>query len=229
MRPSIANHLLAALPRTEYQSLQSKIELVTLTFGEVLYEQGETIKYVYFPNDALICLLALVDHHSALEVGMVGHEGLVGLALALGMNMTPFRAVVQGTGTAMKMKAAPFLKMLTQSPALQRAVSLYTHSLMTQIAQTAACNRFHVVEERLARWLLMTRDKIGSNHFHLTHEFLGHMLGVRRVGVTQAAHALKKRNLIDYSRGNISITDGRGLEAVACSCYEVIKSSPIKR
>jgi len=215
----IANRLLAALPRAEYRRLSDQLEPVALTFGQVLYEPGDRIRYVYFPNDSLVSLLTVVDAHSALEVGMVGPEGVVGTALALGVTVSPVRAVVQGTGTAMRMPAAPFLKGFRQALALQRGVHLYIHALSMQVARTAACNRFHSIDERLARWLLMTRDRVGSVHFHLTHEFLSDMLGVRREGVTAAAHGLKLRKLIDYSRGNIEIISGRRLEAAACSCY----------
>jgi CRP-like cAMP-binding protein len=215
----IANKLLAALPRDEYGRLLANLERVTLSFGEMLYEPGDTIRHVYFPNDSLISLLTLVDRHLALEVGLVGREGMAGITFAPGIGVAPLRAMVQGTGTAMRMTVASLRREFPHCPALQREVQLYTHSLMAQIAQTAACNRFHVVEARLARWLLMTRDRLCSDHFRLTHEFLGHMLGVRRVGVTNAAHALKQRNLIDYSRGNITIVNGRGLEAASCSCY----------
>ena len=222
-RSLIANRLLAALPRAEYQRLLPNLQPVTLTFGEVLYEPGDSIKHVYFPNDSHVSLLTLVDRHHALEVGLVGYEGMVGIALALGIGVSSVRALVQGSGTAMRMKAAPFRKEFRQSLSLQREVHLYTHALMAQVAQTAACNRFHVVEARLARWLLMTRDRVCSGHFYLTHEFLADMLGVRRVGVTKAARALKQSKLIDYSRGNIVITNRRGLEALACSCYEKVK------
>ena len=219
----IPNKLLAALSRAEYQRLSPHLEPVTLEFGEVLYEPGDTIRHVYFPNDSLVSLLTVVDRHLALEVGMVGREGMVGVAFALGIGVSPVRAMVQGAGTAMRMKTAPFLKEFKSSVSLQRQVHLYTHEFMAQVAQTAACNRFHVVEARLARWLLMTRDRVCSNEFRLTHDFLGHMLGVRRVGVTKAAHALKERRLIEYSRGNITIINGRGLEAASCSCYEMVK------
>lgn len=220
MTTPIANALLAALPRAEYRRVLALLEPVTLTFGEVLYEQGEPITHVYFPNDSLVSLLTLVDKHLALEVGLVGHEGMVGVAYAMGISATPFRALVQGTGTAMRMKAPAFRKELSASVALQREVHLYAHALMAQVAKTAACNRFHVVQERLARWLLMTRDRMRSDQFRLTHEFLANMLGVRRVGVTKAAHALRQRKLITYSRGNITIVNGHGLETAACSCYE---------
>ena len=219
----IANKMLAAVARAEYQRILPNLEPVTLAFGEVLYETGDAIRHVYFPNDSLVSLLTLVDGHFALEVGMVGREGMVGIALSLGIDVTPIRAMVQGAGTAMRMKAAPFRKELRNGLSLQREVDYYTHVFMAQIAQTAACNRFHLVEARLARWLLMTRDRVCSNHFRLTQEFLGHMLGVRRVGVTNAAHALKQRSLIDYSRGNIAILDVPGLEAASCSCYEMDK------
>ena len=220
----IGNSLLAGLPRLEYQRLAAGLEPVTLAFGEVLYEPGETIRHVYFPNKSLVSLLTLVDGRLALEIGMVGGEGMVGTALALGVGVSPVRALVQGTGAALRMKSARFLKELRQGLQLQRALYRYTHTLMAQIAQTAACNRFHVVQERLARWLLMTRDRIQSNDFRLTQEFLSHMLGVRREGVTKAAGHLQKRKLIEYSRGNIRIVDPRGLEAAACSCYQIVKN-----
>jgi CRP-like cAMP-binding protein len=215
--------MLAALPSKQYQRLFSGLESVALTFGEVLYEPGERIRHVYFPNDSLVSLLTLVDSHLALEVGMVGREGMVGVPLALGRAVSPVRALVQGGGTAMRMKSTRFSEEIRKSPQLQKEVNRYTGALMAQITQTAACNRFHVVEARLARWLLMTRDRVGSDEFRLTHAFLGHMLGVRRVGVTMAARALQKGKLIKYSRGKIKILNNRGLEASACSCYGVVK------
>jgi CRP-like cAMP-binding protein len=222
-RVPVANNMLAALPRRQYQRLLAGLEPVSLSFGEVLYEPGEWIRHVYFPNDSLVSLLTLVDGHLALEVGMVGREGMVGVPLALGMDVSPVRALVQGAGTAMRMKSALFCTEIRKSPQLQQEVYRYTSVLMTQITQTAVCNRFHVVEARLARWLLMTRDRVRSDEFRLTHQFLGHMLGVRRVGVTKAARALQGRKLIGYSRGKIRILDQRGLEASSCSCYELVK------
>src|ERR1700693_1947669 len=219
----VANYMLAALPRKQYQRLLAGLESVALAFGEVLYESGERIRHVYFPNDSLVSLLTLVDSHLALEVGMVGCEGMLGIPLALGKNVSAVRALVQGAGTAMRMKSARFSEEIRKIPQLQREVNRYTGALMAQVSQTAACNRFHVVEARLARWLLMTRDRVHSDEFRLTHEFLGHMLGVRRVGVTVAARDLQKRKLIAYSRGKIRILDRRGLEGAACSCYEVVK------
>jgi CRP-like cAMP-binding protein len=222
-RVPIANDLLAALRGKDTHRLLAGLEPVTLTFGEVLYEPGDPIRHVYFPNDSLVSLLTLVDGHLALEVCLVGREGMVGIPLALGIDESSVRALVQGAGTAMRMSAARFCREFRQSPPLQRGLHRYIHGLMAQISQTAACNRFHVVEARLARWLLMTRDRVRSDQFRLTHEFLGHMLGVRRVGVTHAASALQQRKLISYSRGDITILDRKGLEAASCRCYEIVK------
>ena len=177
---------------------------------------------MYFPIDSVVSLVTIIEQGKAAEVGLVGREGMVGLPLALGDNISPLRAVVQGTGTAMRMSAPAFRK-FAGNPALQRELFGFTHLLMGQVAQTAACNRFHVVSARLARWLLMTRDRVPSNQFKLTHEFLGHMLGVQRVAVTQAATALQNKGLISYSRGNITILDRRALENAACSCYSLVK------
>lgn len=222
-RIPIANSLLAALPSKDYQHLLSGLEPVTLTFGDTIYEPAATIRHVYFPDDSLVSLLTLVEGHLALEVGLVGREGMLGISLALGINISPVRALVQGTGTAMRMKSARFLQELQHSPVLRQEIYRYTHVLMAQITQTAACNRFHVVEARLARWLLMTRDRVRSDEFRLTQEFLAHMLGVRRVGVTKAASALQRQKLISYSRGNIKILDRKNLEAASCPCYEIVR------
>ena len=220
----IANSLLAALPCKDYQRLLPRLEPVTLTFGEVLYRPGEPIQHVYFPTDSLVSLLTLVEGHMALEIGLVGREGMLGIPLALGTNDSTVRALVQGTGTALRMKTAHFLSNLRQSAPLQSEIHRYIHERMVQITQTAACNRFHLVEARLARWLLMTRDRVGSNQFRLTQDLLGAMLGVLRVAVTKAAGALQQRKLISYCRGEISILDGHGLEAAACRCYQVVKN-----
>ncbi len=222
-RVPVANSLLAALPRKECQYLIDDLKRVELTYGEVLNESGEQIKYVYFPYDSVVSLLTLVDQHQTLGVGLVGHEGMVGFPLAFEIPISPVRALVQGTGMAMRMKAKPFLKKLRQSQALQRELYHYTYSLMTQITQTAACHRFHDVEARLARWLLMTHDRKQSSPFRLTQEFLSHMLGVRRVGITMAAGTLQRDKLISYSHGNITILDRKGLKAAACSCYKIIE------
>ena len=222
-REPIANSVLAALPRVAYESLKSGLEAVTLNFGEILYEPGQAISKVYFPSNSLVSLLTLVDDHSALEVGMVGREGMVGMSLTLGSAVSPVRALVQGAGTALQMSAARFHKEFKRSPLLRRGLYRYLNALMAQITQTAACNRFHQVEGRLARWLLMTSDRVRSDKFELTQEFLAHMLGVRRVGVTEAASVLQKKNLIEYRRGHITILDHAGLEAASCACYALVK------
>jgi CRP-like cAMP-binding protein len=213
------NDLLAALSPKDYSRLASGLEPVTITYGEVLYEPGEPMRDVYFPNNCLVSLLTLVEGHRALEVGLVGREGMVGGRLALGAKTSSVRALVQGTGTAMRMKSARFLREFHRSPVLQRLLLRFTDMLMVQISQTAACNRFHIVEARLARWLLMTAERMRSARFHLTHGFLADMLGVRREGVTVAAIALQRRGFIRYRRGDITILDQQGLEAVCCSCY----------
>jgi CRP-like cAMP-binding protein len=222
-RVPVANSLLAALPRKDYQRLLLGLEPVTLTFGEVLYEPGKPIRHVYFPSDSLVSLLTLVEGHMALEIGLVGREGMLGIPVALGINDSPVRALVQGSGTALRMTSAHFRSEYRKCEPLQRELNRYIHERLIQITQTAACNRFHPVEARLARWLLMTRDRMGSNHFHHTQELLGNMLGVLRVAVTKAAGALQRRKLISYSRGEINILDGKGLEAAACRCYQVVK------
>ncbi|MFY9327660.1 MAG: Crp/Fnr family transcriptional regulator [Georgfuchsia sp.] len=219
----IENSLLAAIPHLDYARLLTGLEPVTLTFGEVLYEPGDAISHVYFPCDSVVSLLTLADGHLAVEVGMVGREGMVGIPLILGHNESSVRTLVQGAGTAMRMTAADFRKEFQSSLPLQQELYSYTHALMAQISQTAACNRFHVLEKRFARWLLMTQDRVRTNRFKMTQDFLGHMLGVRRVGVTNAAQALQKSKLISYSRGVITVLDRKGLEAVSCECYEVVK------
>ena len=220
---AIANSLLAALPRKSYLRLLPGLVPVELGFGDVLYEPGKPIRDVYFPGDALVSLLTLVEGHLALEVGLVGREGMVGVPLALGIDASPVRALVQGAGPALRMNATRFSREGRRSPPLQSALHRYVYTLIAQISQTAGCNRFHVVQSRLARWLLMTRDRVRSAEFRMTHQFLSHMLGVRRVGVTEAASVLQRRGLIEYSRGHIRILDPRGLEAAACACYERIK------
>jgi CRP-like cAMP-binding protein len=215
----VPNRLLAAMARLDYQRLSLELECVELATGQVLHQAGEVIQHVYFSSDALVSLLTLADKYSALAVGLVGNEGMVGVATALGVTISPLRTLVQVSGSALRMQTAIFVWEFQQNALLRQAVLGYVHALTLQIAQTAACNRFHRIEERLARWLLMTRDRLSSDQLQLTHEFLGYLLGVRRAGVSDAAHALKERGLIDYSRGHIEILNGAGLEAASCLCY----------
>ena len=213
------NRLFSALQVDERKHFMSQCDLVELVIAQVLVEAGERIHYVYFPVDSHISLISAVDERVGLEVAMIGNEGMFGIPLVLGLDVSPVRAIVQGTGSALRMSAGVFIRELKQSVALQRKLNRYIYVQMTQLAQTGACTRFHLVEARLARWLLMTRDRVGSDKFHITHEFLAYMLGVRRVGVTTAAGSFQKRSLISYSRGVIHILDGDGLEAASCSCY----------
>jgi CRP-like cAMP-binding protein len=218
-RTGSVNSLLAALPPKDYARLESDLEPVTIAYGEVLYQPGERMRDVYFPGSGLVSLLTLVDDHRALEVGLVGREGMIGARLALGATTSSVRALVLGTGTAMRMNAERFLREFRRSQALQQLLLQFTDMLMIQVSQTAACNRFHVVEARLARWLLMTAERMRSEAFHLTHGVIADMLGVRREGVTVAAIALQRREIIRYRRGNITILDHQALEAACCSCY----------
>ena len=220
----IANSVLASLPRAAYLRLLPYLECVELVEGAVLCDADKPLQYVYFPCDTLISLLTLVDHETVFAVALVGREGMTSVASALGSSISPFRALVQGSGTALRMKSTQFVAEFRDSAALRDAVLAYVLALTEQIARTAACNRFHVIEARLACWLLMTRDRLSSDHFHMTHEMLGVLLGVRRVGVTNAALSLKQRGLIDYSRGAIDIIDGAGLQDCACSCYRMLDS-----
>ena len=220
---SIPNRLLAALPRKDYRKLLPVFEPVKLAFGQTLYDSQSQIRDVYFPNDCFVSMLTTVDTGRAAEVGLIGSEGMIGVPMALGVAVSPFRAVVQGEGTAMRMTTVDFRRNFSTSAALKREVFLFTHLLMIQIAQTAACNRFHHVTQRLARWMLMTRDRVHSNEFRITQEFLALMLGVRRVGVSIAMSALKEHKVITYRRGSITILDQGGLLAVACGCYKLVK------
>ena len=222
-REPIKNHLLAALSRQEYQRLQPDLEPVALVFGTILYEPGDVVQDVYFPNQGIISLLSTVEERSTLEVGMVGSEGMAGITVFLGARTSLNRALVQGAGTAMRMKAAVLRQQIKDKRPLPELLRHYTHSLLTQISQGAVCNRFHRVEKRLARWLLMSHDRLRSDEFRLTQEFLADMLGVRREGVVKAARVLQQRELISYVRGQIKILNRAGLEAASCQCYEALR------
>jgi CRP-like cAMP-binding protein len=219
------NRLLEALPDSELRQFLARCETVELAFADVLYTPNERLSHVYFPVSSFISLVMPVDDSASLEVGLIGNEGMFGIPLALGVDVSPVRAVVQGAGSALRMDAADFCRELRRSQALQREIDRYVFVHLTQLAQTAACTRFHVVEARLARWLLMTQDRAHADAFHVTQEFLALMLGVRRVGVTKAAGALQKRRLIHYSRGDITVLDRRGLKAASCRCYKADRES----
>jgi CRP-like cAMP-binding protein len=221
---AVANRVLASIPARDYRRLRAQLEPTVLKFGQVLYEPGETIQFVYFPIDCLVSLLTAVDERRTLEVGMVGNEGMAGMPFILGVGVSGVRALVQGAGGALRMASDSFRTEFDRNRSLQQALFRYTYALMAQVSQTAACNRFHEAEARLARWLLMTRDRVGRDEFPLTHEFLAHMLGLRRVGVTEAASTLRRRRLIGYHRGTIQIRDTKGLEAACCSCYRIVKA-----
>ena len=213
------NRLLEGLPRKERDRILGRCETVGLEFGTVLCEAGTPYRHVYFPVTGFISTVATLDHHQPLEIRLIGDEGMLGATLALGVDTVPLRAVVQGSGTAWRMAATTFQRSLRESPALLRVLRRYLYVLLAQLTQSNGCNRFHEVEPRLARWLLMTHDRAHSDHFHLTHDFLADMLGVRRSGITIAAGALQKRELIRYVRGEIQVLDRKGLEARSCECY----------
>lgn len=214
------NRLLETLPDNERHRLLAEFETVELMFGNVLYVPRARLDHVYFPIDGFISLIMPVDNTTSLEVGLIGNEGMFGIPLALGVDISPVRAVVQGSGSALRLDAASFGRELRRSETLQRQIDRYTYVHMCQLAQTATCTRFHVVEARLARWLLMTQDRARAKTFQITQEYLALMLGVRRVGITKAAGSLQKRGLIHYSRGNITVLNRRGLKSASCGCYK---------
>jgi hypothetical protein len=197
-------------------------ETVELIFGTALCEPDQPIAHVYFPLTGFISLVKTVETHQPLEIALIGNEGMLGATLALGVDIVPLRGIVQGSGAALRMSAPQLHSDLRDCPALLGVLNRYLYVMMAQLAQTAACTHFHEIEARLVRWLLMTHDRAHADHFHLTHKFLADMLGVQRSAITIAAGALQKRNLIHYTRGEISILDRRGLEATACVCYKAV-------
>jgi CRP-like cAMP-binding protein len=222
---SSRNHLLAALSRPDRERLLKRAMYVKLKLSSVLCDAGERIRHVYFPDTGFISLVTGSGNTPPLEVGLVGDEGMLGASLLLGIQTAPLQGMVQGAGQAWRIDASQFLQACRESAQLRKQVLRYIYVSLTHLAQTTACTRFHVVESRLARWLLMTRDRAHADHFRITHLFLARILGVRRAGITRAASKLKQRNLISYARGELRIVDGHGLERASCSCYAADKDS----
>ena len=213
------NHLIETLKAVDRRRLLAICDPVELVLGEVVCEPAKSTRHVYFPIDSFVSLIATVAGSPGVEVGMVGREGMLGSQLALGVGTTPLHAVVQGAGTALRARAAPFRRELALNATLRRTLDLYIAAMMAQLATSAVCLRFHEIGPRLARWLLMSRDRAGADTFRMTHEFLAYMLGVRRAGITAAAARLQGAGLIEYRRGLLTVLDRRGLEAMACPCY----------
>jgi len=220
--PLSANRLLATLPAGECERLALHSKVVSLDLGQILFRPDEEIRHAYFPTTCVISLLVALEDGAGMEVGLVGKEGIVGISAILGGEETKL-ATVQRAGMAVKVSVEVFREEFRRSSALQVALLRYTHALMTHISQSVVCNMRHKVEERLARWLLMFRDRAESDEFELTHEFMANMLGVRRSSISEIASKLQRRRLIHYQRGHIRILDGEGLEAFACECYSVVK------
>jgi len=218
------NKLLAALPRAIHARLQPKLELVPLKLGASVYEAGGKQPYVYFPTDAIVSLLYVMKDGASAEIAVVGNEGLVGIALFMGGETTPSRAVVQSAGHAYRLSSKRLKTEFEAGGALQHLLLRYTQALITQMAQTAVCNRHHSIEQQLCRWLLLSADRLPTNVLTMTQELIANMLGVRREGVTEAAGKLQDAKLINYSRGRITILDREKLERRVCECYLVVKS-----
>lgn len=218
---SFENHLIERLPRAHRQCLLALGQPVELVLGDELCQAGDTARHVWFPVEGFISLITVTEGSPGLEVGMIGREGMLGAHLALGVVTAPLRALVQGPGTALRIAAPAFRAELARSAPLQRCLNRYLYVLMTQLAAATACLHFHQIGPRLARWLLMSQDRAHADRFHVTHEFLAYMLGVRRVGVTAAAGALQRQGLIKYRRGELTVLDRAGLETAACHCYAV--------
>ena len=217
------NRLLAALPPAEYERLLPDLEPVSFTLGETVYESGERMEHVYFPTDSIVSLLYTMVDGATAEMGLVGREGVVGIALFMGGDSMPNRAVVQGAGTVIRVKAKVLQGEFRRGGVFQLLLLRYTQVLITQIAQTAVCNRLHHVEQRLCRWLLMTQDRAQSDTLQMTHEFIANMLGIQREAVSMAARRLQEKGIIRYVRGRIEILDRPRLEQHTCECYRVVR------
>ncbi|MEA1051931.1 Crp/Fnr family transcriptional regulator [Lamprobacter modestohalophilus] len=222
------NHLLAALPKAEYERLQPHLEPIALPLGKVLYESGEGLNHVYFSTTAIVSLLYVMENGASAEIAVVGNEGIVGIAVFMGGETMPNRAVVQSAGQAYRLKGLVLKRELARAGgrrhgSLQPLLLRYTMALLTQMAQTAVCNRHHTIDQQLCRWLLLSLDRLPSNELEMTQELIANMLGVRREGVTEAAGRLQSAGLIRYSRGHIKVLDRPGLEARVCECYEVVR------
>jgi CRP-like cAMP-binding protein len=217
------NHLLAVLPKPDVESLLPHLKLVPLSLGKVLYESGMQLHHVYFPTTAIVSLLYMLENGASAEIAVVGNEGIVGVSLFMGGETTPSRAVVQSAGHAYQLPGQILKQEFTKGTAIQHLLLRYTQSLLTQMAQTAVCNRHHSVDQQLCRWLLLSLDRLRGDELVMTQELIANMLGVRREGVTEAAGRLQTAGLINYSRGHITVLDRVGLEARACECYAVVK------
>jgi CRP-like cAMP-binding protein len=221
---SAQNRLLAALPADVRERLQPDLESVPLALGKVIYEAHDALSHVYFPTTAIVSLLYTMENGSSAEMGVVGCDGVVGIAVFMGGDTTPNRAVVQSAGDAFRLPLDPFREEFRRSGELHRLLLLYTQALLTQMSQTAVCNRLHSIEQQLCRWLLLSHDRLESNELVMTQELIANMLGVRREGVSVAAHRLQQAGLIRYRRGHITIADRPGLESRVCECYQVVKT-----
>jgi CRP-like cAMP-binding protein len=220
---TFGNRLLTALPRQEYARLSPHLELVRLVPGKILYDAADTVRHAYFPKAGMICLLSMTESGRTIEVAMIGNEGMAGIPIILRSAAAPYQVMVQLAGNAMRIRADALREEFNRGGHLQDLLLRYTHSVLVQIAQSAACNGFHTVEERLCRWLLVCRDRVQSDTIYLTQEFLSHMLGVPRTTVTMVASAVQKKGVIEYSRGKITIVDRRALEAASCECYRLVR------
>ena len=217
------NHLLAALPADVQQRLFPHLELVPLPLGKVLYESGDALRHVYFPTDSIVSLLYVMESGASAEISVVGNEGLIGVALFMGGESTPSRAIVQSAGEAYRLRGQLLKDEFNRHGVLLQLMLRYTQALLTQMAQTAVCNRHHSIDQQLCRWLLLSLDRLPSNQLTMTQELIANMLGVRREGVTDAAGKLQKLGVIEYRRGHITVLDRPALEALSCECYAVVK------